>query len=142
MIEANELRIGNWILDSETDEQYFQVEEIRKYVGNENWVYYRKGSIKAKEVESVPLTEEILLNCGFEKKGLEVQYQILICDETETENIKLLILESCDEAGYFADIHEKIYMGSYTMNISKVKYLHQLQNLYWCLCGKELTIKL
>lgn len=134
MIQATEIRIGNWFKDF--DGKYFQ------------WDLMHFGmmtlSIDADEIisELIPLTEEILLNCGFEKIEHEVQYQILICDETETENIKLLILDSCDKEGYFADIHEIIHMGSYTMNISKVKYLHQLQNIYWCLCGKELIIKL
>lgn len=133
MIEATEIRIGNWFKDF--DSKYFQ------------WDLMHFGmmtlSIDADEIisELIPLTEEILLNCGFEKIEHEVQYQILICDETETENRKLLILDYCDEEGYFADINEKIYMGSYTMNISKVKYLHQLQNLIYALTQKELTIK-
>lgn len=134
MIQATGIRIGNWFKDF--DGKYFQ------------WDLMHFGmmtlSIDADEIisELITLTEEILLNCGFEKIEHEVQYQILICDETDTENRKLLILDYCDEAGYFADIHEKIYRGSYTMNISKVKYLHQLQNLYFALTQKELTIKL
>lgn len=129
MIEATELRIGNWVMSS---------------IGPHRLVPYDIVSIIGGEVsvKPIPLTEEILLNCGFEKIEHEVQYQILICDETETENIKILILDSCDKEGYFADIHEIIYRGSYTMNISKVKYLHQLQNLIYALTQKELTIKL
>jgi hypothetical protein len=61
MIKATDLRIGNYILDSEVKPFYFQVEEIRKHVGYELWAIYRQGSIKAKEVEGIPLTEEWLM---------------------------------------------------------------------------------
>ena len=61
MIKANELRIGNWIADYECEPYHFKVEEIRKHVGFENWIYYRNGSCKAKEVEPIQLTEDILM---------------------------------------------------------------------------------
>jgi len=65
MIKASEYRVGNWIVDYETEEKYFQIEEIRKYVGYEVWAYYRNGSVKTKEPEPIPLSEEILLKFGY-----------------------------------------------------------------------------
>jgi len=66
--------------------------------------------------EPIPLTEEILLKCGFKKRNDCEGYWlngILFYKEIMSENQK-----------------------------TKIKYLHQLQNLYWCLVGEELEINL
>ena len=138
MATEKDLRIGNWILDSETDEQYFQIEQIRKYVGNDNWIYYRKGSIKCKEVEGIPLTEDILLKCGFHKDNYGIyEYvkdnapyvsgcKILLWAKFHNDKLQLCVGRSLDNLFEIALLH----------------YLHSLQNLFFCLCGKELEIKL
>lgn len=127
MIDAKDLKIGNWIFDAECEPHYFQVEEIRKYVGTQLWAFYRKGSIKAKEVMPIELTPELLIKCGFKKTAdgyrLDLEDCYLIGDDEEVW-----------QAREFADIE-------YTFTVGK-KYLHQLQNLYYEICGKELEISL
>lgn len=70
----------------------------------------------------IPLTEEILLKCGFNETeklpGTQKRY--------EKKKIKISISNS----------------GNFYTNKIQVIYLHQLQNLYYALTNEELTIKL
>lgn len=122
MIKIEELRIGNWVFDQDCEPYYFQIEQIRKDIGDSLWVYYRNGSIKCKVPEPIPLTEEILLKCGFEKQG----FYFL------NRNSALMQME--------ISLSRKCFISS--LLAIEIKHLHQLQNLYFCLVGKELNIEL
>ena len=104
MLKANELRIGNcvyafktiWQIDN-TD--FNNIEKIETY-------------------KPIPLTEDILLKCGFKKEPIDV-YSL--------NGIDLCVSDNSVE--FFAGrIETNIY------------YLHQLQNLYFALTGEELNI--
>ena len=137
MIEAKELRIGNWIYDSEENNN-FQVEEI-KNINGFHYTCYRKKSIKALRVEGLTLTEDILLKCGFQYCGDREWIVKKILDNSE---ICFSLMEE------FVTDNFGIYKADDDMNNGgwfypkKTLYLHQVQNLYWCLCGEELEIKL
>jgi hypothetical protein len=60
MINANELRLNNWILDEENNP--FQVTSA----------FYQFLEINSEICKPIELTEEILLKCGFEKKEEKV----------------------------------------------------------------------
>lgn len=141
MIKVSELRIGNWIHESECEPYYFQVEEIRKYVGFEDWVFYRKGSIKTKVVYPIPLTEDILLKCGFEVVHKANKHYVINDPNGFKDLYKISIFPTMNEQWHiaFSDILAgyKVYIPT-----TKIKYLHQLQNLFFALCGEELTINL
>jgi hypothetical protein len=126
-MKANELRIGNLIFDAECEPNVFKVEEIKKHIGFENWIFYRNGSIKAKEVEGIPLNEEWLKKFGFEPSNEKDKYYFL------GNNIAV----SC------ADNKIKFIMGNFicSLVLSEIQYVHQLQNLFYCLTNQELTIK-
>lgn len=112
MIKANELRIGNWV-DTVYNVPYIKITEIKEVViCGENCKCMSYGSLKP-----IPLTEEILLKCGFEKQG---GFWFVKGD------IKIEITLS---RGYFR------YAG-----FVRLKYLHQLQNLYFALTGQELEV--
>ncbi len=70
-------------------------------------------------IKPIPLTEEWLLRFGFEGK-------IFRCNN--------IVFEYYDNS-----IFVKGMMGAVHPN--KIKYVHQLQNLYWCLCGEEIQLK-
>jgi len=92
----------------------------------------------SKRAKPVPLTEEILLKCP--------QFRNEYCDknsgdesyyfEARINNDKYhdLALLSGDKNGYF-----DVYLFPYENQ--RVKYLHQLQNLYFTLTGEELEVK-
>ena len=118
-----EYRVGNWVFDPECAPYYFQVEEIR----NENpmglCVVYRNGSIKTIDPEPIPLTTEVLEMCGFEDKEYTMELNGLTFSwGSRVVATGLRSSWSCDQYPH-------------------IKYLHQLQNLYFALTGEELTYK-
>ena len=137
-MEAKELRIGNWIYDSDEAHHYFQVEEIRKEKGfNGLTVVYRNGSFRVAEPEPIQLTEEILLKCGFEKlKGKNNENTFMNADLNFGNPVLKLTDYTmlCTNGGY-----EYLFLDGFRL---PCKYLHQLQNLYFALTGQELTINL
>ncbi len=126
-MKAEELRIGNWVLDAECEPYYFQVEQISKFVGYDLFAVYRNGSIKTKEPEPIPLTEEWLVKFGFEKVDHIHGYSFWSLSKSKINKCHINVYE-----------HTTTWMG---YNIKHVKYVHQLQNLYFALTGEELTIK-
>src|SRR5690554_3982353 len=68
-----------------------------------------------KNFQPIELTEEILLKCGFNKVR-------------EYFELYWIVIQK-DKQGYYIHIN----CGNNYIN-----NLHQLQNLYWCLCGEEL----
>lgn len=119
MITANEIRLGNWFKDYEN--KYFEW-ELRHFE-------LMTLSIDADEIikEPIPLTEDILLKCGF-KKHLDTLY-----------------IHWSKEGGMF-EISTRLPDGSYGLwvngTIGCFQYLHQLQNLYFALTQQELNIQL
>ena len=127
MIQAKELRIGNWIIDHEADSSvsiYWQIEEISK-----DGIKFRNSSswISNNYIIPIELTEEWLLKFGFDKWsnkfiGIDTQFEILQILNNGTAL-------AYDEFNNFITISNNI------------KYVHQIQNLYFSLTGKELEIK-
>lgn len=118
MINIEELRIGNYLFNK--GQPICTVDGI-----------YRRDHISVKEsylesihienFEPIKLTTEILEKCGFEK--IDVDYFKL-----KTENYYCHI----DEQGFgFALEHDNFYI---------CEYVHELQNLYFALMEKEITI--
>lgn len=76
-------------------------------------------------LEPIPLTEEILLKCGFEKLKYE-RYKLVV---------KGFSIEF--------ELTGKYMFGCFLEMVGlDIQYLHELQNLYFVLTGKELEIKL
>ena len=125
MIQANELRIGNWVGIQETAlhadgcnylEAIFQIKELKKDVaqfkGFHTEEYY-------KDLKGIPLTEEWLVRLGFKKISPH---------------------GSIWKLGNF-HVQDFIQLGIYECNNHvKIKYIHQLQNLYFALTGEELKL--
>lgn len=117
MIKANELRIGNFIKNFKNE--IHCVKEIRvDYWSN------KPGSFQTFSFEKsngIPLTPEVLEKCGFDENGKLNHFKI----------------------GYDNDDFVKAQMSvQFQDTMIKVKYLHQLQNLYFALTGNELEINL
>lgn len=75
----------------------------------------------------VPLTPEILEKCGAVKVEGEWQFKVAIC--------ALWISFRFHASHCYSEIGG-IYLGG------QIKYVHQLQNLYFALTGTELEVKL
>lgn len=114
-IKASELRIGNLV---QMNGIYISVTHILPL-----WIegdYSPFGYIEYDKLEPIELTEQVLLKCGFKFSGV------------------------VQSLGYFRLIYEdggKLFFYSHAMLQHEIKYLHQLQNLYFACTGLELEFK-
>lgn len=126
MIQANELRIGNWISYNNNHVQVFELPYLIDI--DEGKEAYLVNSVWLNEHKPIPLTPEILEKCGFEKY---------------TENTGAPINDDIEywhnQFDVFFDVHGALILKDFHFNINRPKYLHQLQNLYFALTGTELN---
>ena len=118
MIKANELRIGNWVIGHE--DEALQLESISPFelgIFNFRWEWL-------KYIKLIPLTEEILLKCGAVKKDKYFEF-------------KETLLRLTFNNGLW---HCSIGDDKHGFMFRFIKYLHQLQNLYFALTADELEV--
>lgn len=139
MIDVRELRIGNVFKTSDCEN--FRVGEIYK---KEDGLYRTENDIDCNEsflygvvedLQPIPLTEELLVKCGMNE-----------CDDAcfvryayRNGKFKMNIM-ICGLKKYILSIND-IENRCQICNV-EVKYLHQLQNIYFDLTGKELEVNL
>ena len=115
MIDARELRIGNWL---KSGNEYFTVSNLEENVSYGG------------DIQPIELTEDILIKAGFENGVSESFFKIRVGGSE---------LHINPENGVVW-IYNPI--GQAFNNPALIQYVHQLQNLYWCLSGQELDITL
>ena len=133
-MDANELRVDNWITDVYAPEgKMFQVKEIHKIrciYGNALLVS------KYENLKPIVLSPEILEKCGFElNRNNELSIEINdIASHLE-------LMRGVD--GFYYPSFTQTPQGDEerTVYFNRINSLHQLQNLYFSLCGEELTYK-
>ncbi len=121
MIQANELRIGNiFVLDNKKHKIIsISKDRIKSIIFDQviDFPIY-ETYIEYKSIQPIPLTEDILLKCGFNWIGL---------------------------GGMVKDNYFIRHEGCLTMCMKSgvlLTTVHQLQNLYFALTKQELEIKL
>ena len=128
-MKANELRIGNWV----SFDEYCKVD----YIGENLFWCVDKGGASYKstwaEIEPIPLTPEILEKAGFSLYSKHSYWNY------RTGNNFFLSMWALDEQVAGFEKKGVFYWGD---GFLEVHYLHQLQNLYFCLTGEELNIQL
>jgi hypothetical protein len=114
-MEAKELRIGNYVYAKEI--------ETVKAIGIEDYIWFDKErNLSVELCQPIPLTEEWLLKFGFMKiDGSFFKLSFLFYG-----------LKIKDAIGF------QFRKGEFLIQL---KYVHQLQNLYFALVGEELTFK-
>lgn len=127
MIEASELRIGNWIKNGIGEDFKANAQTI---------CYFYESQSTLGAFSPIPLTEEWLERFGLTKK--------IMPDSTPhytNDNVDFEPGVSPDGKGGFMYC---ILVDSSTETwqyITHVQYVHQLQNLYFALTGEELELK-
>lgn len=144
MINAQDLRIGNWVKDR--GEKLIRIdffEHLEKNYsckfGMNNDIVDEFGPLHpfteyTEYAIPIPLTEEILLKCGFEKRK-ENNFYI---DEEKYHTISILKVNN----QYMPSIKSNHHEVGQMFSLYGIQYLHQLQNLYFALTNKELEVNL
>jgi hypothetical protein len=126
-MKANELRIGNlydnngnyFVVTPRTIESVFESERV--------WC------------KPIPLTEDILLKCGFSKWNSKHTFKLKVGEDATQKSMYLTLYGWEDE-------NDNYYTFNWWINsiyqFKDLKFLHQLQNLYFALTGEELNINL
>jgi hypothetical protein len=118
-MEAQELRIGNIVKDELTGE-FMKISDLSENKINAEVIDRSKFPLPLGwKMTPIKLTEEILLKCGFKKKNTTW---------FSKDNFAINIMFDVEWCGNWIGI--------------RINYLHQLQNIYWCLVGEELEINL
>jgi hypothetical protein len=117
MIQAKELRIGNYAINDGDDSiMCITAQDIFTLSKDEDWL------------NPIPLTHEILLNCGFEKIN---SYWV------NKRNIDCHIVLIDALTRYMVSVTGPFGM----VTLKSINSVHQLQNLYYALSGEELIYK-
>jgi hypothetical protein len=120
-MKSNELRIGNYFLDDIGNDSQYEV-----ITGKHIWDF--DDDTIDDYYKPLLLTEEWLLKFGFKKLSNE-----------------WLRLEVCKKWGslYWEALSGfRLTINSNEIQLSHIKYIHQLQNLYFALTGEELKYEL
>jgi hypothetical protein len=126
MINANELRLGNYHLYHFIDKYDERKEWDEIYTIAPSDIQMLADKIDM-DYSPVPLTKEWLLKASFrENKGVCYLSIPKIKGELRFENDRNP-LAAC------------IYCGTGRIVLSDINFVHQLQNLYFALCGEELV---
>lgn len=151
-LEPNDLRIGNYV--NADDSVNFKHVPIRItaitptfLTGIAHVINLPVSGISIHSVKPVPLTEDLLLKCGFEAidygdkydpddefagyfeyhLNIGIFYRNLICKPS---------------GGWYCYVQDVDMIEGNNIKTKNIYYLHELQNLYFALTGKELEVKL
>lgn len=124
MITANELRIGNWI-HNPIQGINFQVDLAT--IGNVMRDNDKRNKVPDYSLyKPIPITEEIILKCGFDKNSYYYIHKKTYFIFTFGLGLCYINIDSMFES----------------FSRDETKHLHQLQNLYFAITGEELEVSL
>jgi hypothetical protein len=141
-MKAEDLRIGN-ILQDRFEHGYVVIKSINYCPDDKEYFFYYQNLLHHKKTigegagvtalyinKPVKITEEWLLKFGF--------------DSTEDPEDVYYTIQFDKDAKYVFEICRKkgrdFYYSEINGFVIQIKYVHQLQNLYWSLTGKELKL--
>ena len=125
MIQLQEIRIGNLVFDKKRN----RIVTVWGIESNHDKIVVNYAhslgvySINLKHIEPITLTEEILLDLGFEEKSKSKNFYL--------GNFRFNISKPVNYNGF-------IFCDGYDVITDRIKYVHQLQNLYFDLKGERL----
>lgn len=138
-MKAEELRIGNYVkIDEGIGKVAFIMDKsfCNEYANDDYNITVEMGDGIFREeeedkVEGIPLTEEILLNCGFEYINHNNKtIGMLSPDDGRGNRNRIMSFDS------------NFRMILNTWNYIPINYIHEVQNFYFAITNKELNIQL
>lgn len=134
MIQAEELRIGNWVEHKKewSHRSAGIVAPFNFQWEDRDWYALGESTLGLDAVQPIPLTPEILEKAGFIFND--------DADWFELKNWNPYVIKK----GKTALLNDIFRLTTFKVdwNLAELKYLHQLQNLYYALTGEELKINL
>jgi len=130
-MKANELRIGNLV--NCTNHKHIQFFEIEMFYGLSDFkpkLEYEDLTISFHTCKPIPLTEEWLLKFGFENNSFD---NFCYLHFNPRMAIRFLNFNSAE----CEIIQDDKYIS---FKWKHIEYVHQLQNLYFALTGKDLSM--
>ena len=135
-MKATELRIGNYLMDDESDtlvvvSRIESIEYTNWNSGDEFNIVVLEYGTKERYLEGdfrpIPITEEWLLNLGFTLYNKEnpIMFKGVVFIEQRQKTL----------------IGTQFFTFHFDGNTIKIQYVHQLQNLYFALTNEELNLK-
>ena len=137
-MEASEIRIGNFVNARKTYHTWDATCLITGLTHKGIYVKYGNGHIIPINIEPILLTEEWLLKFSFNKwdiKGDWVFEKVIFKDFSIEQ--KMIICSSGTCSLEEQENHPEVDVETFIIR-DDIKYVHQLQNLYFALTGKEL----
>ena len=140
-MEINELRIGNYVSFHNV---FYKIVEIEK---DRVIIEYHNGETDychIDYIDPIELTEEVLVKIGFEREKELISIYFHLDCEIDVDNIIYVKYNIYPNDLPLLKIRTSQYKNYECFEFLKrgVKYLHELQNAYYCLTGEELEIKL
>ena len=140
-LKCTDLRIGNYV---NYENRPFEVIEIspislvvRKKIGDIFEMQHRALDV----AQPIELTEELLVKIGFEDRKGYFNYSRVFGDDGDY--CDSIYIYYCPRLKHFKFTHNIVEnLDMQTMDLYNIKYLHQLQNAYYCLTNQELEIEL
>ena len=137
MINTSELRIGNLFQDTKGNIQVAYT--IHETVVNESWTgpfpggdYKLNPGYGEDDMEPIPLSAEWLVRMGFENGEIKYSHKL---------HMTIRPYQTATQ-GIFPGEWEITLLGAIPHALGRtIRYVHQLQNLYFDLTGEEVTIK-
>jgi hypothetical protein len=127
MIQPNEIRIGNWVIDNYKKQFQFAHADF--------------VDIMWEVCEPIPITPEILLNNGWECDKDYEYYKINFNEYNEILKTQQpqIILEFSHEY-IIVCIDYDSFLEKSIIPITAIKYIYELQNIFYAIKNKELEI--
>jgi len=123
-MKAAELRIGNYYIFA--DYEGIVCRKVIEIKHNEFGLIGDYDGVNFEICQPIPLTEEWLLKFGFE---------LINNDYWQSRSLELKLHLTVNKNKMIPEFNDKRLIVGYDF-----KHVHQLQNLFYCLCGEELKI--
>lgn len=131
-LKCTDLRIGNYVNIEGDVVKVKEIYEKSIHYANSEYESYATEDF----IQPIELTEEVLVKIGFGKRNdcytLSNEYIFFVYYK---DSFKQELLASVKRKG-------KCYYNTNELKNYDIKYLHQLQNAYYCLTNEELNIEL
>ena len=132
-MKASELRIGNIVVFNNTTNIIYGIKYSNAY-----YVRFAEMWLNMEDIEPILLTEELLLKFGFEEWDIKGEwvFEKVIFKDFDIEK-KMIICSSGTCSLEEQENHPDVDVQKFIIR-QDIKYVHQLQNLYFALTGKDL----